>query len=166
MLLTPYDNDEILWRRYENLPADMRFLADIAILIFEPVSLYQFGDFVRNLKLKHKAPNASAYSVLHKAGIINKVDSSYLKVSEKLAIRALPSLLNNQEYLHIAFKIQVEFSGTNTFFYYRPVSPLRLVRSFIYGYFTNNTGIMQDSLKLIDPNNTLVSPICILPLFI
>lgn len=164
-MIVPNNNEEILWNKYNSLPADIRFFADIAILLFEPVNYFQFEDLIRNLKIKNPPKSYfQVYSALNKAGVTNTSDYNVLAIHSYIVVKAFPELYRKNEYIPYISQIQ-KFSLQNLNFHFRPVSPLRFLRNFIIGCFEKDKAMMEESVKFMNSDSPLLRKILVQMLF-
>lgn len=131
-MIAPFDHNEIAWNKYQDLPDEIRFYADVAILLFEPVNYFQFEDLLRNIKTT-KTPKFyfTVFSAFNKAGITDTSDFNVLSVLDQIKIRAFPQLFRKKEYAPVIEKIKQFFPLQAQTFGLRPVSPLRYLRNYI-----------------------------------
>ena len=147
-MLSPVDFNAMQWNFYQNLPPQQRLFADIAILIFEPVSSSDYENLYstfagKTLKTKFK----QVYVEFRLYGFFSENPYDTMRVPEFILVNALPKLLENDKYLAFAKLVYEKFAFNSHSYSYQTISPLRYIRNCIYGHFIGNSKITQAAIK-------------------
>jgi hypothetical protein len=144
------DDSEQLFKNYQELDGLAKSIVDMAVLIFESVSFYEFQSFyVNHVNKTADYKFKDAIRLLRKKDIISGVDFNNLKLPLQFMIMIFPEVVKNPDNQAFIQLVERKFPAENLYGTYRRTLTSRTMRQMLRGYFQDDKKLFKDSLEII-----------------